>query len=134
MKRIVSILLLLIYLPAVSGVSVDSFYCCGDLASIQFQLGTDKGASKTPNSSESPKVNLGCCNHVIHSFRIQDPQQQTSFKVSFNTPTLSAVLIPMYKEIQNAIAYKTITNTYLKSPPPLLGDIPLFIRDESFLI
>jgi len=135
-KKIVSILLILIYLPAVSGVTVDSFYCCGNLASVNFQLGSDEAASNTSNPSESSKVNLGCCNHVIHSFRIQNQQQQTSFRISFNASNLSPVLIPFCVRKLNNAEYEIHTGDYdyLKSPPPLLGNLPLFIRNESFLI
>jgi len=135
-KKLFSILLLLIYLPAISGVSVDSFYCCGELSSVQFHLGTDAEASNSLKKSDTQKNHLNCCDHVVHSFKIQDAQQQSSAELALTIPVLQPALIPPSSTAFIQVVQKSddANNAYLKSRPPLWGNLPLFIRDESFLI
>lgn len=136
MKKLFSILLLLIYLPAISGVSVDSFYCCGELSSVQFHLGMDAEASNSLKKSDTLKDHLNCCDHIVHSFKIQDAQRQSASELDLTAPVLQPAFIPSSQMafIQVLPELDNADNTYLKSRPPLWGNLLLFIRDESFLI
>jgi len=135
-KKLFSILLLLIYLPAVGGVSVDSFYCCGKLSSVHFHFGEDAAASNTLKKYRSQHNHLNCCEHIVQSFKIQDAQQQSTGDTDLHIAVLQPALAPFFLTVPVRVLSEAGSHNkaYLKSRPPLWGTLPLFIRDESFLI
>jgi len=135
-KKLFSILLLFIYLPAVSGVSVDSFYCCGKLSSVHFHLGEDAAASNTLKKYRSQNDHLNCCEHIVQSFKIQDAQQQSTGDTDLHIAVLQPALSPFFLTIPVRVLSEagSYNKAYLKSRPPIGDSLPLFISDESFLI
>lgn len=67
MKKVVAILLLIIYTTASFGFSVKQFYCCGKLKSISFAVSRD---AKEKCSKGNEKG--GCCQNKYLTFKVKD--------------------------------------------------------------
>lgn len=82
MKKILVIILLLLYLPAISGVAVNKFYCCGKIASVRIQILSKMDLHPGQNEGSN------CCNDVINFFKVQDAQQVSSLSMAIHVPIL----------------------------------------------
>lgn len=127
MKKLSSIVLLLLYTMSISGLAIDSHFCCGELASVQIEYAPTHCA---PSSDDG---NGDCCKDISCFFKIHDVQYPTVLNFSFKTPVLNtpSLLLPVafdFTKEQNASDY-----AYFHSPPPQTT-LPLFIRHEVFLI
>jgi|SRR5690625_3365666 len=127
MKKLVAILLLLFYLPAIIGVAISADLCCGKIASVKIK----PAEKKCRHHFESED----CCDDITHFFKIHDPQQIAVSDISFKTPVF---LIPALLSAANLTAFATVENNAVNArffhQPPLRAELPLFIRHESFLI
>jgi hypothetical protein len=84
MKKIFSIILMLLYIIPAVGVNVKFHYCGGELSSVSHRLLETKSCLCNPN-----KMKKGCCEDKQQSFKLDDNQQ----KANVITPNL---YIPLY--------------------------------------
>lgn len=82
MKKILVIVLLLLYLPAISGVAVNKFYCCGKIASVRIQILSKMDLHPGQNEGSD------CCNDVINFFKVHDAQQPSVSNIALHPPVL----------------------------------------------
>lgn len=129
MKKLLAIVLLLFYLPAISGVAISKHFCCGKIASVKIQLAMQEGID------HSPVKDKNCCNDISHFFKIRDPQQVSVSNISCKAPVLS---VPAFTNVVNLIFFSneestSVNSDFFHSPPPRTTQ-PLFVRNEAFLI
>lgn len=130
MKKLLVIPLLLFYLICMSGVSVNSFYCCGRLSSVRISF---EGAY---GSLSSKTTKRDCCNNITHFYKVNAAQQPSIQNYHFKTPVLQipASQIPGIDLLTSLLAQNAKGNVHILHSPPLLTTLPLFIRNDSFLI
>ncbi|MCW3126427.1 MAG: hypothetical protein JWO03_2085 [Bacteroidetes bacterium] len=77
MRKVVAILLLMLYIISSSGVAIKAHYCCGKLQSLNLVL----------NSSEEKDCKKGCCSDRLAFYKIDDTQSASTvitFSPSFD--------------------------------------------------
>ena len=77
MRKVVAIILLLLYIISSSGVAIKAHYCCGKLKSLNLVL----------NSSEDKECKKGCCSDKLAFYKVDDNQNATTvitFSPSFD--------------------------------------------------
>jgi hypothetical protein len=128
MKKLLAIVLLLFYLPAISGVAISKHFCCGKIASVKIQL----AAEQCGHHSQSEDKN--CCNDISHFFKIHAPQQISVSNISCKAPVLP---VPVFMHALSLIFVNesptSVNNNFLHSPP-LRTTSPLFLSNSVFLI
>lgn len=130
MKRIASILLMLLYLVPSIGVTVSKHYCGGKVTSVSFS--PIKMGHKCPCGSK--KMKKGCCKDEAAFFKLSDEQQKTQqlarnvVKITDFQSAISSNLA-FYHE---APPLSTLFNR--SSHPPDNLKLPLYIRYRVFLI
>lgn len=128
MKKLASISLLLFYLLSIGGVSVHSFYCCGEMTSVRITYAP-------PPNQHSPKgTNNNCCNDVTHFFKIHDAQQVATTDFSFTSPVLQVPILSPTLVLIIGVEQTALNHSLVSQFPPGRTALPLFIRNESFLI
>ena len=127
MKRSAVLLLISIYLVFCLGMGVNSFYCCGKLASVSMVFGwSDNAGIKTINNNK-------CCKNEVRSFKLKDKQvlvQSYSFKAPLPSllPAFAVVNInSVYEEVINPFAYRS-------NAPPGKSGIPIYLRNCDYRI
>ncbi len=135
MKKIATILLLLIYTSTSFGLGIKQFYCCGKLktTSISF-VQTSKDDC---NKSESENCNDGnelkkCCKTEFHSFKVKDAHKSAeeiflSFKYVTEQPDYQLPVLPVITE-------QTLLNNYYTNAPPKLHGVAAYIFHCIYLI
>jgi hypothetical protein len=123
MKKVLSILLIIIYSTATFGMSVKEFYCCGKLKTISVSF---NNADKV--TSEKLTKNDGCCKTKYHVSKIKDNH------VSSNVATLAAKHFTHPEVIFPALDILPVSDVQFQEsnaihgPPPLLhGNTPIYI-------
>ncbi len=126
MKRLLPILLLLIYVTLTAGVTVME-HTCGGVTDTSF----------APGSQEDPcgcnELMAGadrCCTIEAHSFQLDDEQKVPSLTIVPQqdlSATLNYVTVP-FRVIDGPLAFRSISDP---SPP---GPVPATILNCTFLI
>ena len=127
MKRSAVLLLISIYLVSCLGMGVNSFYCCGKLASVSMVFGgSDNAGVKTVNNNK-------CCKHEVRSFKLKD-NQVLAPSYSFKAPLTS--LVPAFATIKIESVYREVTGQIacLGNAPPGRTHIPIYLRNCDYRI
>ena len=129
MKRILSILLLVVYLVVISGIALQLHYCGGKLSSVKITLLDNEHTC----TCKSKKMRKGCCKtHSIY-LKVKGDQKVSNsttpvfkglHKAISNLPTAKLNLLPSYAVV--------VINNY-HAPPPRSGN-PLLIYNNTFRI
>lgn len=129
MKKLLVILILVIYLPAISGMAINSFYCCGKLASVRIQLISNTGGGHNPNE------NGNCCENNMQYFKVHDAQQASVSEASVKAPVLSLNFrLPL---IEAGTGLYSLSHTHKGSflhSPPIRTSVSLFLQNRNLLI
>ena len=126
MKKLAVIPFLFLYVLSMSGVSVSAHYCCGKIASVRVSFAADKCASDK---------NKRCCNDITHFIKVRSSQQSAVSDITFNEPTLQLhTILPVINAWAALYSPNRTHNNFFFQSPPLQTRLPLFIRNESFLI
>ena len=128
MKKLASISLLFFYLLGIGGVNVHSFYCCGEIASVRITY------TPPPNQHSPKDTNNNCCNNVTHFFKIHDAQQAATTDFSFTSPVLQVPMLSPSLVLIIGVEQTALNHSLVSQFPPERTALPLFIRNESFLI
>jgi len=126
MKKILSILLIVIYSTATFGMSVKELYCCGKLTSVSVSFNT---VNKEKQSKDD-----GCCKTKYHSYKIND-NHIIAKGIAFATAHF-------FHPQTTLISFDNISfiNTQIDKPvgihdPPLInGNLPIYIFNCVFRI
>jgi len=128
MKKLASISLLLFYLLSISGVNIRSFYCCGEIASVRITY------TPPPNRHSPKDADNNCCNDVTHFFKIHDAQQVAITDFFFTPPVLQIPILSRAFVLIIGVEQTALNHSFVSQFPPGRTALPLFIRNESFLI
>ncbi|MBB5635024.1 hypothetical protein HDF26_002249 [Pedobacter cryoconitis] len=124
MKKVLSILLLLIYTTASFGFSVKQFYCCGQLKSVSFTLKQDLN-EKCSKGNEGG----GCCKNQFHNLKVKDSHVASD---EFGSPAkyFSDLHIPALITFYQGPSLAILEQISIANPtnaPPLHGGVPIYI-------
>ncbi len=127
-KSIVILLLAVVYIAASMGFSVHSHYCCGKKVSTTFWEKKNKCAC---GKTGKPKR---CCRDEVTTFKIQDNHKNTT--ASFAHKSVPEIFSHTFlRAFQSVVSTEPVfENTYHNTIPPLIGDVPLFLRHRLLLI
>jgi hypothetical protein len=126
MKKILSILLIMIYGTATFGMSVKEFYCCGKLKSVSVSFNIFSKSKQTKDD--------GCCKTKYHSAKVKD-NHIASDKVVFNAkkivvaPVNFNILVPFVFANQ-----KIVLSNEINGPPILYERVPVYILNCNYRI
>ncbi len=132
MKKILAVILAVIYLGTSTGATVHMHYCMGKLA--DWGLGHNK--SKTCGNcgmEKSEEKDNGCCKDE-HKFVKNDNDQKTaeSFVTNF---ALQVIDIPVECFTSSEILVSSVTEKHpVSHAPPRSNGVAVYIRNCSFLI
>jgi len=118
-KKITTIVLAVIYLVSSFGISINRFYCCGELQSQN--IGVALFNKATPKDND-------CCKHTQTVIKVKDSHEQTA---AGNSVLVSAVHLPITPFLPASYALSGIESTasnFSNGPPLRLKAIPLYIR------
>ena len=130
MKKFTVLILSLLYVTTSSGVMINVHYCMGKLVDWSFSNSSDENCSKCGMSEAESK---GCCSDEEKTFKIDTDQKVV--RLANQLPENSSIaLSPVFFE-PSYIYSPPITEAYfLRRTPPLIQNLPLFIRHCVFLI
>ena len=126
MKRTALILLTAIYLISCVGMSVNRFYCCGNLTSTTFSYGASDNSSQSGNKNK-------CCGHEKQSFKVKDSHVTTaSISLDHPLPVIALSFISMVNEPVVSTLHTQIV--YKGNAPPGHSDIPAYTLNCTYRI
>jgi hypothetical protein len=126
MKRTALILLTAIYMVSCVGMSVNRFYCCGKLASVDYTYGAGD------NTSQAGKKDK-CCDHQLQSFKVKDSHfSAASFSLNHPVPVIVSSFVNLVNEPVVSILHMQIV--YKGNAPPGHLDIPVYALNCAYLI
>lgn len=129
-KPTIVILLLNLYIFAVSGFAIEKQFCCGKLVNINISWGHE---SKCPICPKNKICKKECCHSKFVFHKIND-SQKSSQQLKINEPKFSVLLfsLPVYTF---TIISKISDKEFLAfNIPPLLRHEPVFIVNRTILI
>ncbi|KIO78897.1 hypothetical protein TH53_00885 [Pedobacter lusitanus] len=124
MKRILSILLLMIYTTASFGFSVKQFYCCGQLKSVSLTL---KQAVNEQCSKGNEKD--GCCKNQFHNLKVKD-SHTVSDEVSSPAKYFTDLHLITFNTFYQGPVLTDVQRIVINNPtnaPPLNHGVPIYI-------
>ena len=127
MKKILSILLIIIYSSAVFGMSVKEYYCCGKLSSVSVSF-------NTAGKIDEPKKG-GCCKTKFHVSKVKE-NHIASDAVAFNTKHFSHTdfIIPYTIDICRFTGSLPVKANAIHGPPLVYDSTPIYIYNCVFRI
>ena len=125
MKKVMPILLIVIYALATMGFSINQFYCCGKLASTSLTL-IEKSKEACEKSS--------CCENKSHFVKVKDnhissDEVYTPFKHLSDFHSF----FPFFNNIR-CIRQSLVVSASRSNAPPLLANVPDYILNCVFRI
>jgi hypothetical protein len=127
MKRIALILLTAIYIISCMGMSVNRFYCCGELALVTYTYGAGDNTSSPAGKKDK------CCDHQKQSFKVKDSHfSAASFSLNHPVPAIVPSFISLDNEpIVSILPAKIV---YKGNAPPGHSDIPVYTLNCAYRI
>ena len=128
MKKIIAILLLSLYSLSTLGISLKSFYCCGDLKSITLSITQDehKQCANGDDTSE-------CCKTKYQYLKVKDSHVIADV---IHTPDLHFINLHLIYAPFQGINYSSqdIYIPHQSNAPPLLHSVPDYIFNCVFRV
>jgi len=128
LKKITAIFLLSIYSLSTLGLSLKSFYCCGNLKSVTVTL-TDAQQNTCANQNATGD----CCNTKYQFFKVKDNHVAGDV---VSTPVLHFIYLhlftPSFKLINYPCGQIFVANR--SNAPPLIQTVPGYISNCVFRI
>jgi len=136
MKRVISILLTIIFLTSNVGVALATHYCGGKVFKqsivfdgVQLNCGMEKSSNLSCVQFETT-ITDNCCKNEVQRFKIKDRYNDSTAKVILSAQFVK-VFLASYIEL---VAFETkVHATYLHYNPPL-PDRDISVLIQSFLI
>lgn len=109
--------------------TINSFYCCGRLASVSLQL------LPTPRTASNQGMRDNCCDYAFRFVKVHDAQQPSVSDIVLHAPVFPYFgVLPGASLFSGARLYKnTFSRSWLHSPP-LPGDRDVCAMNCTFLI
>lgn len=128
MKKIISILLLSIYSISTFGVSLKSFYCCGNLESVTVSISQHEQETCANDDGTND-----CCQTKYQFFKGKDNYVAADV---ISTPVLHFINLHLFTPFFQVINYPSeeVFATHLSNAPPLLHTVPDYIFNCVFRI
>lgn len=127
-KKIIAILLLSLYSLSTLGLSLKSFYCCGNLESVTVSISQNEQKTCANENGKSD-----CCKTKYQFFKVKD-NHVTADVIS--TPVLHFINLHLFTSPFEVInnPSKEIHVAHLSNAPPLIHGIPDYIFNCVFRI
>jgi hypothetical protein len=127
-KKFTAILLLSIYSASTLGLSLKSFYCCGELKSVTVSITQDEQQKCTNDDGMSD-----CCKTKYQFFKVKDNHVAADI---ISTPVLHFINLCLFPSSFHIINYPSqeIYIASLSNAPPLLHTVPGYIFNCVFRI
>ena len=128
MKKITVILLFSIYSISTLGLSLKSFYCCGNLKSVTVTL-TEAQQHTCANDNGTSD----CCKNKYQFFKVKDNHVAADV---ISTPVLHFINLHLFTSPFEVIKYPSeeVYIAHLSNAPPLLHGVPDYIFNCVFRI
>ena len=128
MKKITAILLLSLYSLSTLGVSLKSFYCCGNLKSVTVSITQDEQQKCATDDGTSD-----CCKTKYQFFKVKDNHVTADI---ISTPVLHFIYLHLFTPAFQFINYSSEEDyaANLSNGPPLLHTVPDYIFNCVFRI
>ncbi len=138
MKRILSLLIMVLYLLPALGMTVSTHYCGGKLADVS--LFGSKSRMSCSCAAITPKkvvfVKRKCCEQIIYSLKL-DNQQLKQSELDHKSPEKEVLAEKQFDFgfIRNTIiVMPEAVLSYSPNLPPGRYKEPIYIQNDSFLI
>lgn len=114
LKKVISILFILLYMNAAFGTSIDCFYCGKSLVKVKLHA-FDKGGCKYPPS------HMGCCKEETIACNTDQPilQAPTTLPISPLKEYTSSYPVSLKVDLFKPVLYKKINDySFVRNAPP----------------
>lgn len=139
MKRILSLIIMVLYLFPAFGITVSAHYCGGKLSDVSLfgsksKINCSCGAITSKNRVLAKRK---CCEQLTYSLKLENQQLKQS-TISFKSP--DAGILKEQKPYRFDFVRNTVTVTakaplnYSPNLPPGRYNAPIYIQNDSFLL
>ncbi|WP_111599942.1 HYC_CC_PP family protein [Chitinophaga skermanii] len=130
MKKLLTILIAVLYTIITSGFTVNVHYCMGKIAEVKLQ--EPKHASCNKCGRADGKSN--CCKHEVKYLKMANEHQVAKTQGDMQ-PLFAAIALPVLEFPTIDLPVSIITNQpRANAPPGLSSQEPLYIQHNAFLI
>ena len=127
MKKLFTVLLMLVYSLSSSGMTISLHYCCGKLDGVTFSAKQDKSCGKNNELKKS-----SCCNDKQISIKVNTEQELSSKALqAYKITIVAPVSNPLYTLHTQP---PTLVSSLARGAPIPLTSIPLFVKNCVFRI
>ena len=134
MKKVVALILSLVYFVAIGGVAMNFHYCCGVVDHMEFSYVGASATAKTNCGVQSSYAGKNCCKDVHKQLKI-DKAQQDAPNIAVPAVYCFLAILPDYPVLNPVRAEGVhLTNCYFANGPPLQYGIATYLRNCSLLI
>jgi hypothetical protein len=127
MKKLFTILIMLMYGFSSTGMTISLHYCCGKLKSIDWTVPPSKSCSNKQSMAGKP-----CCETKLISYKDKTDSDPSGFELK-PVATIDAVQPVVFQETQNLESNERQLTPEVFTPPPLFS-LPLYITFGVFRI
>ena len=136
MKKLLSIVLLFLFLITNSGIAVTAHWCCGELSSIHFIAADKHRCTCGDNGScDNKAMESGCCKDkttTLNANEKNDVAKAADFELKVTTPDITFIPVNHIEVLSTVIFHNTVSDFY--HPPPPNHSVPLYLLDKVFRI
>lgn len=137
MKRILSLIIMVLYLLPAFGMTVSTHYCGGKLADVSLFGSKPKMncACSSSNTHSRALVKSKCCEQFIYSLRLENQQLKQS-TISFNVDPviLKEIAFHLISVQHQVFVTSKEVLSYVPDLPPGRYKAPIYIQNDSFLL
>lgn len=128
MKKLIAILLFSIYSISILGLSLKSFYCCGNLESVTVSISQHEQKTCANDDGTSD-----CCKTKYQFFKVKDNHVAADV---ISTPVLHFINLHLFAPSFQVINYSSeeVFAAHISNTPPLLHTVPDYIFNCVFRI
>ena len=138
MRRILSLIIMALYLLPAFGMTVSAHYCGGKLADVSLFGSKPKMncSCGTKNDHKQVLLKNKCCEQFIYSLKLDNQQLKQSavgFKIPNAAVPVETFFWPDLIQYQLTVLEKEVL-CYFPDLPPGRYKIPVYIQNDSFLL
>lgn len=130
MKKVIAILLLIIYTTATFGFSIKRFYCCGKLKSVSFVINQNTKANCKIGNEKN-----GCCENKYLTLKVKDNYIATVGLVNSGKHFIDFFTFTSFYQSPDFTRFQQI-KTFVNpgDAPPLHDGVPVYILNCTYRI
>jgi hypothetical protein len=120
LKKLIAILTLLIYLPAMAGVGFSTHYCGGEANTTKiFSFSKESCCSADPSAD-------GCCSDQVNMVKLENDQWANACKPNLKSSGATAFVVSIFQKIDFAVKTSMFSFSFNRDRPPLISkNIPV---------